>query len=1149
MTNFKETTKRITAMLMALMMMTLGGWPMAAWAGNLNLSNVPLFQGSSVKPNVLVILDNSNSMDEAADGSAVGSASLTSKSEIARKVIRSKNITRAVNPDASSDPAGLIDRYMGQINMGLMTYQQGNMSPWQIHNSPYDASFNPANYNPAFTGPRNSLTKKHRTPNLSNPGTFVYYNIALPFYAPANYGSAYCYSPTANFDNGSETYPAGPWDNYTCYHAMLGTTDNSAGLSNVWFGGPFSPTDSDLAQNVLDFGRFLTWDHVGPTWFSNSSPGRGYLHVPITALDAAQAGKLNKKLAPSQFVTNKPKDPAYPIQNAGLTPIEGTLLTAKDYFDGSLNNTNEGGPQPAPPNSCDKNFVTLLTDGLPSTNKNGSVVTNPVTAISDAANAATTLLNSSRKVKTYVVGFSLPAGANPNTLNTIAAAGGTSTAYLATNTATLQSTFDTIFTDILHQVGAGASVAVNTGSIQTNSKLFLARFNSTDWSGNLVAFAINPDGSLAAHLDLNGLQVPNGPPGWESASQIPTANNRIIVTYDGAAGVPFRWGNISGSQKNVLDAANAANASSPILNWLRGDQSNEVSNSGTLRNRSTVLGDIIHSSPLFVGAPNGAYPDNWGTGAPETAYSTFRNTHVNRQERVYVGANDGMLHAFDVATGVETFDYVPGSVYSRLASLTSPAYTHTYTVDGSPTVVDAFFGGTWHTVLVGGLNSGGQGMYALDITDPAATSEAAVAANKVLWEFTDANDADLGYTFSKPSIIRMHNGKWAAVFGNGYNNMVDNGNDGATGDSTTGDAVLYIVDIETGALIKKFDTGQGLAQSTTTPQYPNGLSTPAAVDIDNDSITDYIFAGDLQGNVWKFDVTASNPNSWDVAYHQGATPAPLFTATDANGAKQPITERVDVGTHPSQPGLMVYFGTGKYLELSDNTTTGQPTQTFYAIWDKGTTPVVGFNRNHLLQQQILQEVTQPLPALKARAVSNTSIFWHTGSGLPTGNPATTQLGWYLDLINTDPATAPLQNYGERSISHPTLRQGRIIFTTFLPPTNQCSASSDSWTMELDASNGGRLGGSALDVNGDGSVDNNDYIQVNFDTNGDGVVDSKDKIAASGVKHQGSEGAVKIATLQNGQQVKYLSGTNGNVVVVHEAPPPSTQGRKSWIRLQ
>jgi len=219
------------------------------------LSQAPLFVTSNEKANVLVILDNSNSMDEAANGSAAGSANANSKSEIARGAIQN-----------------LITNYTGKINMGLMAYQQSGVSQRHLHNSPYDVSFDPSNYNPTFSGTRDSLTKRFRTPNLSNSGQFIHYNIALPFYAGSDQGSAYCYTTTSDFDNiVDEVFPAGPWDTYRCFRNKLSTTDTAPTWQNIssetaqgfttqFYQGNLAPTDSDLAQGILDFGSLITWN-------------------------------------------------------------------------------------------------------------------------------------------------------------------------------------------------------------------------------------------------------------------------------------------------------------------------------------------------------------------------------------------------------------------------------------------------------------------------------------------------------------------------------------------------------------------------------------------------------------------------------------------------------------------------------------------------------------------------------------------------------------------------------------------------------------------------------------------------------------------------------------------------------------------------
>jgi len=1082
-----------------------------AQAALLDLSNAPLFTTTSAKANVLIILDNSNSMDEAANGSAVGSASPDSKSEIARKVVRRKDTTRAVNPDGAGDVEGLIDRYLGKINLGLMAYQQSGISLMQLHNSAYDASFDPSNYDPDYSGNRDSPTKKYRTPNISNPGSYVYYNVSLPFYAESNFGSAYCYSSTADFDNGSESFPTGPWDNYDCFTAKTTETDDTSGLSGFWFSSVFWPTDSDLAQNILDFGTFLTWDYIGPTWFSNQSPGRGYLHVPIASLDASQADKLDKKLAPSQFVDNKPTDPDFPLQNAGLTPLEGTLLTAKDYFEGNLTASDEGGPQPAPPNSCGKNFVALLTDGLPSTDKDGNPVSDPAAAITATAAAAASLLASN--VETYVVGFALPFGTDPATLNIIADAGGTGSAFLADDPLSLHSAFDAIFTDILAKTGAAASAATNSTSLSTGSVVFQARFNSGDWSGQLLSRDISLTGTLSAT------------PNWDAGEVIKTQDfdtGRTILTFsrDSNDGIAFRWSSISGlsdtTQEDLLnqDAGGTADGQGDDrVDFLRGK-----SVSG-FRSRSTPLGDIVHSTPFYVGAPKAGYLD--------TGYATFASAHASRAPIIYVGANDGMLHGFDAATGEEKIAYVPGAVYPHLSDLTdpnygntsgSPAIPHRYYVDGSPMAADAEISGAWKTVLAGGLNGGGQGYYALDITDPGDFQESK-AADLVLWEFTDEDDPDLGYTYNQPTlnfltfqsaqIAKMNNGKWAVIVGNGYNNTEADGHA-----STSGHAVLYVLFLEGGMDGDWIDSGDYIKidTGTGTVATPNGLATPTPVDTDGDGDIDIAYAGDLEGNLWKFDLTDSDPANWSKAK--------LFTAVDSGGTAQPITTAPMALPHP-EGGYMIGFGTGKYLEHSDITDTSQ--QTLYGIWDDktdGSVSTVTGGRTHLVEQTILGEVT--VSGDSYRVTSDETVDYNSS-----------KRGWFMDL----PA-------GERVAYNPIPRDGRFVFVTLIPDsTDPCAAGGSGWIMELDYLDGSRLPFPPFDLTGDQKI--NDSDKVDYDLDGDGT---DEQVPPSGKKPDiGIPTTPTVLDKDNTREVKIIQGSTGATESLWESKSVKT-GRLSWRQI-
>jgi type IV pilus assembly protein PilY1 len=545
------------------------------------------------------------------------------------------------------------------------------------------------------------------------------------------------------------------------------------------------------------------------------------------------------------------------------------------------------------------------------------------------------------------------------------------------------------------------------------------------------------------------------------------------------------------------------------LEYLRGSAQHEGTGNN-YRARLNRLGDLINSDPFFVGMPS--FPNNLGSG-----YPAFRSDYSGRNPMVYVGGNDGLLHGFNANNGEEKLAYVPNLVFPHLSQLTDPGYSHRYFVDGSPTVGDAHgtfgsrcpsgLGGVcWRSVLISGLRNGGQGYFALDVTDPTRFDESN-AANLVLWEFSDADDPDhdLGYTFSQPSIVKMANGEWAAVFGNGYNNSEADGRA-----SASGHAVLYIVFLDRGldgtwtpgTDFIKIDTGVG------SPGTPNGLATPAPVDLDGDFQVEYIYAGDLQGNLWRFDVRNASPGNWVGSVVR------LFTAM-SGGNSQPITTRPEVGSHPDplESGVIVYFGTGKYLEDSDNTNAGLPTQTFYSIWDKLETSPTAFTRGDLLQQTVISETASQ------RVTSKNEVDWQTHSGC------------YIDLPTP----------GERQVSNSVLRNGRIIFTTLIPNTEVCSFGGSGWLMELDVC-AGRLEESPFDLNADDHFDDNDKVTVSI--NG-----SPQLVAISGLKS--TEGILPSPTILSSgtTEIKYNSGSRGGIFVTTENPGPSASGRQAWRQFR
>jgi type IV pilus assembly protein PilY1 len=700
--------------------------------------------------------------------------------------------------------------------------------------------------------------------------------------------------------------------------------------------------------------------------------------------------------------------------------------------------------------------------------------------------------------------------------------------FLVTNAGTLEEQLNKAFEEIVSRTSSAAAVATNSTRLDTNTKIYQARFNSSDWSGQLLAFDINDsDGTI-------GSQV------WNAATLIPTEDSRNIFTYNplatGNKGIEFEYGNLNTTQQSLLDkdaAGTADGLGDDRDDYIRGDQTKEQSQSaGVFRDRTSLLGDIINSDPWFVSrSEDFGYSSLEGTEG--SSYITFRDNKKNRTPALYFGANDGMFHAINADDGNELFTYIPESLIGSLSKLTSPLYgctgdsgclSHTYYVDGAPKAGDAYIdtgsGVAWRTVVLGTLGAGGKGLFALDVSKPNPATIGGFDATDILWEIStlqspdniDLSDfqSDLGYTLPQASIVRMHNGKWAAIVANGY-------------DSTDNKAVLFIIDIEDGSIIKMFDTKVGSGSS------PNGMSTPITADLDGDRIADVIYAGDLQGNLWKIDVSASNSNNWDFAFKTGNTPNPLFIATDSGGTTQAITAKPQVGDHPDG-GIMVYFGTGQYFAVNDEVVGSSPqVHSFYGIRDQGT---VVSSRSALQQQSILFETTLSSLNLDVRVVSDTVVTYPS------------KKGWYMDLLS------PVNGAeGERVVSGPLLRAGRIIFTTLIPESDPCGWGGTSWLMELDAVYGNRLDQSPFDVNEDGNFDISDFL-VTLDTDGDGDVDGDDEVPVSGIRKH-DVGIIKtpgVISTGNDTEVKYVSGSSGNLEIFFEsAGDPS--GRQSWRQLR
>jgi type IV pilus assembly protein PilY1 len=379
----------------------------------------------------------------------------------------------------------------------------------------------------------------------------------------------------------------------------------------------------------------------------------------------------------------------------------------------------------------------------------------------------------------------------------------------------------------------------------------------------------------------------------------------------------------------------------------------------------------------------------------------------------------------------------------------------------------------------------------------------AFAPSDVLWEFTDP---DLGNPIGQPVVARMADGTWAAIFANGYN-------------STNQRAMLFIVRLEDGVLLRKIDTGVG------TIAVPNGLASPSLL-ADGARTIFAAYAGDLYGNLWKFDLSSSTPASWGLAF----SGSPMFNATDDTGVAQPITAPVEIGRH-DDGGFMIYFGTGKFFETGDNVVGATPqVHTFYGLWDKTSGGAISYpamDREAVLTRQEILFEGQPTGSnFAVRVTSQNSTNWST------------HRGWFMDLVS--PVNGP---EGERVVSLPLLRNDRVIFPTLIPSATPCEFGGTSWLMELDAVSGFRLDRPPLDITEDGQIDSDDLVTVDIG----GVTVT---VAPSAIQSRENiiDTPAVIVDGETGEEIKVASGTSGGVEAVRESGSGMRQ-RGSWRQLR
>lgn len=504
--------------------------------------------------------------------------------------------------------------------------------------------------------------------------------------------------------------------------------------------------------------------------------------------------------------------------------------------------------------------------------------------------------------------------------------------------------------------------------------------------------------------DLTGnvcrVQVAKGCSGTMKTKVAANSDTRSIFMNKGGALAPFTWGNLSASQQLFYSASFLANNLSQwpdytsgtnsqqtkavganFINYLRGqtgfeDRSSNLVDNRLYRYRQATLGDITDSQPAYMRDPRFKYVDS--------GYDAFKTSQSSRSPTVYVGANDGMLHAFNAINGQERWAFVPTPAISKMWKLADKDYAtnHVNLVNGDP-VIGEIFDGSWKTILVAGLAGGGRGYYALDITNPDAP--------QLLWEKTAADLPNLGHTFGSPIITKLNNGAWAVVLTSGYNNGTFD-NNGITPNSPSGNGggSLYVLTAGSGNLLRTYTTGAGNANT------PSGLSPVSGFvdDVLRNNTSAFVLGGDLLGNLWKFDINTN------------VAPVLLATLRGPSGVAQAITAKPELGV--INRNKVAFIGTGKYLEPLDLNVTGAPRESLYAVKVDGVTPL-GNPRGAMIAQQISGSG-------ESRTVSSFPVDFGAS------------LGWFADFPET----------GERVNIDPLLVGGVLVVPTIVPASTTCS---------------------------------------------------------------------------------------------------------------
>lgn len=642
--------------------------------------------------------------------------------------------------------------------------------------------------------------------------------------------------------------------------------------------------------------------------------------------------------------------------------------------------------------------------------------------------------------------------------------------YQGNNAEMLSNSLRNVFKAIAQGAGAVGAVSFNSQQVSNGSVVYTASYNSQTNSGDVVAYNIDETTGQVLTDSANTR--------WRAATQLASKVTRSCTSPGDSRNILTYKRDGSNSQGVSFTAANTGLLEREVK-WLRGQSQDEADSacSGSFgyrsRNSADLLGDIVHSRPLYVGDPDGErYGNTYPSGSKAFKDYVAGYKTSSRTAMVYVGANDGFLHALDASSGAEKFAYLPqrlidgGDGNNSVKDLLDPSYSHKYFVDLSPSVEDVFIKTKsdttrdWRTVVMGGYGNGGRGYFALDVSNPDIFTTQGSGANKVMWEFSDLDDDRLGTSYSQPLMALSNtahtaadNGnRWVALFGNGYN-------------SKDGKAGLFVLDLEGAADGVWSASDYKFIEASASPSSgltKNGLGVARGIDKDDNGTVDYAYAGDLYGNLYRFDLSSS---SGDYSVTK------IFEASDGSGKKQSITAQPTILPHPEDPNsVIVMVATGSWMTRQDAESTD--IQSLYGIMDTpGESSTTTKSRTDLAVRHLVNVASG---SVTQRVIRGEAINW------------TRQNGWYLDFAarasgvspdDSNYATAAVVKPGERAIRNTVSRGGYTFFNTVYPnQANGCDPVYGGSIMALNPKTG-LVDKAIMDLDNDGEYDSNSTENV------------------------------------------------------------------------